>query len=164
MESPYSYSVNNDPISIGSSLGDSVVYSNYQDAVLDFGHDVFLRHRLENNIITESYAGFLYQGKDYYIRGGGATYNSGTGEYNNDSPYYEENKALLLSIFGSSKCSEVTVSGSWKSYECSDGNLSVSIQTNGYASTMLSYRPDGDYRCSVYSACSSCNVNYLGIG
>ena len=163
VESPYSYTVSGTHSSIGSAIPSNVdTYSNYQDAVLDFGQNIFLRHRLENNIITESYAGFLYQGKAYYIRGGGATYNSGTGEYNSDSPYYEDNKALLLSIFGSSKCSEMTVSGSWKNYECRDGNLSVSASNDGYASTMLSYGYDGDYQCSVDSACSSCYVTSLG--
>lgn len=163
VESPYSYTVSEVQSSIGSAIpNDVITYSNYQDAVLDFGQNVFLRHRLENNIITESYAGFLYQGKAYYVRGGGATYNSGTGEYNNDSPYYEENKALLLSIFGSDKCSERTGSGSWKIYECRDGNLSVSTSTSGYASVDETREAVYHYVCSVDSACSSCDVSYLG--
>jgi hypothetical protein len=78
-------------------------------------------------------------------------YNSSTGKC--ISPNYEENKAMLLNIFGSSYCSE-DYSGYFDSFECSISDLSVATYSRGDAHVF--YDP---WHCDVwengYSYCDS---------
>ena len=82
------------------------IYRSPSDAMNIFGKSMFLRHVIQNGIVTESYVGFELNSQIYYLRGGGATYNSSTGNYNNDSIYYEANKQLLRSLIGEPTCEE----------------------------------------------------------
>ena len=72
------------------------------------GTNWFLRHTIEEDKVKVSEVGFLINGIDHYIMGGGATstYNEEYDEYeyNNDSEYYATNKATLLEAFGEENC------------------------------------------------------------
>ena len=75
----FKYVVSDYETSIGSTVpNELVVFDNYQDAVSAFGHDYFLRHKIVNNVIVESYIGFVYNSQVYYLRGGdnGASFDS----------------------------------------------------------------------------------------
>ena len=40
-----------------------------ETAMSNFGHNAFIRHKVEDSVITESYVGFKSGGKIYYLRG-----------------------------------------------------------------------------------------------
>ena len=146
----YVYSVSSTGFNIGSAIPNGEIpYNNYNTAITAFGHDFFIRHRIENDLVSESYVGFILNNNVYYLRGAGATYNTQTSSYNNDSPYYESNKATLINAFGSSNCSEY-VDGDYKSYSCSSSGLSASANSFGYV-----HAGDDDAGCYVSDAGSS---------
>lgn len=83
----------------------------------------------------------------YYLIGGGATYNPTLGYNNPDSPYYEQNKAVLLDAFGSSNCTESnTPEPGQKQFSCSGGTNTAIIQNTGRVSVSTT-----NWRCSVFS-------------
>ena len=138
---PFSYTISNTFNYIGQALPSVTVYNNYQDAVTAFGYNFFLRHKLTNNIITESYVGFVLNNQDYYLKGGDG----------GDS--YETNKETLLSAFGSSNCQVDRSCGLGEDCqytECTMSTLSARAYSNGrvYAST-------GGRECCVYGGGSS---------
>ena len=117
---------------IGQALPNVTTYNTYQEAVTAFGHDFFLKHSIVNNIVTESYVGFVKGGTAYYLRGAGATYNAQGDYYENDSIYYEANKATLLSAFGSGNCSTDISCGDNCIYtNCSASGLLASADSRG---------------------------------
>ena len=125
-----------------------ITYDNYQDAIVDDDHDIFLRYQVLNNYVNGSSVGFLYNGNVYYLRGAGATYNDETNKYNNDSIYFESNKALLQRIFGSSNCEDINSIY----YTCYEGNICASIGMNGSVSVSKNL-----YHCVIdINAGSSC--------
>ena len=135
------YSVSNVGFTIGNNVPEGVTtYDNYQDAIADSGHPVFLKHTIVNNKIVASYVGFMFNDNVYYLRGAGATFNESEDVWNNDSPYYEENKAVLLNAFGSEMCLENT-----DNYSCYDpgSGFGAKAYTNGYVWAYDSYE------CSV---------------
>ena len=127
-------------------------YNNSTEALEDVKqilHDddlfFYLRHRLDNRIIIESYVEFVitqemanaYSGLTtgtYYIRGLDTrlTIFSCKDEYYNSStescvsPYYENNKAILLHAFGNSNC---TIESNYIS--CNIGGKSISANEDG---------------------------------
>ena len=154
--SPFSYTISDTNNNIGQALPNVTEYENYTDAVTDFGQNFFLRHRLSNNVISESYAGFVLNNQDYYLRGAGATYNNQENYYNADSLYYETNKATLLSAFGSDNCEiDLLCVGNCQYTQCYLSGLSAITDSNGFVSV-----GNEEFACSVYaSGSSSCDIS-----
>ena len=122
----------------------------------------YLKHMIQDGIVIESYVEFIITptmassnpgvtAGTYALRGTGATYNSQEDEYEDDSPYYEANKATLLSAFGSSNCVDNSFTCS---FMCSVPNLDVTIAANGHVETSIdnwhcSVFVDGSSRCGI---------------
>ena len=60
------------------------------------------------------------------------------------NPYYESNKAILLSAFGSSNCDSEYDEGNYKYLYCSVSGLSASAYSDGYVDAY-----DDDWSCIV---------------
>ena len=131
-------------------------YNTPQAAITAFGYPFFLKHKISNNVITESYVGFEYNGNIYYIRAYKSNPNSST-----DNPYYENNKQILQNAFGVSKCTESIAYNNNASYECTDNVVIVRTLTNGIASAYNSYTSDHNtYICYIdYSGYSRCGID-----
>ena len=137
----------------GSPIPSSVtIYNDYNEAIAAFRHPFFLKHDLDNNNNIEySYVGFVLNDNAFFLQGAGATENSDMPSgYNNDSIYYDNNKATALSAFGSSKCTD------YNTYiSCKDSNVEAIINKNGYIDvTSESWgciiNSDGDSSCDYY--------------
>ena len=101
------YYVEHPDWNIGEAAPSGVtLYDNYQDALTAHGHSMFLKQFVKNGILVGSSAGLEFHGEIYYLKGGGSTYNFELGRSNPDSPYYEENKLLLQTVFGDNICYE----------------------------------------------------------
>ena len=75
------------------TVNNTDTFDNYSDAVSTFGHPFFTAHIVNgSNEITESYVGFVKDGRVYYLKGG----DSGTA--------YTLNKSTLTDAFGTSNC------------------------------------------------------------
>ena len=118
-------------IKIGERIPSSIIqYNNPQEAIEQLKEDLsssninmFLRHKITNNIVTESYVGVLENNKYFYFQGGGATYDSSIREYRNDSPYYEENVRLMNQMINKNDCYEAEHDGI-KQYACVNDDYS----------------------------------------
>ncbi len=96
---------------------------------------LYLKHDIENSIVKESRVCFVYESNTYCLRGGvNETALS-------EKPIYEENKAIMQSIFPSNRCSD----GS-SNYRCNMPLIQVQINDNGN-----DYAIDGYGLCSVDS-------------
>ena len=92
----------------------------------------------------------------YLLRGGGATYNRSTNQYNNDSPFYSSNKTKLLNAFGSTNCDAETEG----MVACSGPKITASAYANGlirfsyqkysYATITCDITSSGSASCSGY--------------
>lgn len=109
------------------------LYNNYQDAINNFPEPFFLKYVTRKGKVEEAYLGFVYENNVYYLRGGGATYNPETDLNNDDSPYFQDNKAVLQNAFGS-KCT--TIEDSCSCDLSSRGGLIVYAYKNGYVGIM----------------------------
>jgi hypothetical protein len=109
-------------------------------AMSTFGHDAFIRHKVENNTISQSYVGFKVGGTIYYLRGG-----AGDEGKTDPRPIYKANKDELDKAFGASNCTEYTTTANYDYYRCSNGSLSAIASSDGAMSAW------GDsFRCYVY--------------
>ncbi len=75
----YVFSVSPITFEIGRGIPSGVTtYNNYNDAINAYGHNYFLKHAIVNDIITETYVGFVYDGFPYFFKGGdgGDSYTS----------------------------------------------------------------------------------------
>ena len=123
--STYVYTVSNNEFQIGSAIPTGeTTYDNY----LSTGKNIFIRHTIEDDIITESYVGFVKDGDVYYLKGG----DSGAA--------YTLNKSTLDEAFTSTNCTDNTTY-----YTCSASGLYASAYDNGHV-----YASDGDWSCNVY--------------
>ncbi len=110
----YVYSTADTSYTVGSSAPSNVVtYTNYQDAINAFGHPFFMRYTIEDNIVTEAYVGFVWNSNVYYLKG-----------YDVDA--YNDNKAIMQSLFDSSKCHSYP-----NFYSCSDSGLLTDAYNTG---------------------------------
>ena len=115
---------------------------------------IYLKHTIVNDIVTESYVEFVVTDAmaqansgmtagTYTLRGAGATSN-GSGGYNNDSPYYAANVAVLKQAFGenSGYCSDFTSS----SYvRCTVSGLDAGASSDGIVDS-----GEDSAHCNVY--------------
>ena len=129
----------------------------YSTSVASMNKIYYLKHKIVNDIATESYVEFVVTPEmassnsemtagTYTLRGAGATSN-GSGGYNNDSPYYTANVNVLKRAFGenSGYCGDFTSS----SY--------VSCRVSGLHTNVFS---DGDVNAGAVSA--HCYVTPVG--
>jgi hypothetical protein len=147
----YSTSTENTKGALVSELGST--YRTEQEAINGFGKKVVLRHKIENDSVVSSGVTFERNGNIYTLIGEGATYNESTGEYNEDSIYYEENKQTLKEAFGEDKCTEHTTPE--KYYECTDGNELGAARASGRVGVEINQWycrdfQDGAFYCRQY--------------
>ena len=130
----------------------------------------YLKHKLENGIVTESYVEFVVTPEmatantgmvagTYTLRGE-KTYENGSYIVGEDyiSPYYESNKEALKTAFGystnPSRCNEYS-NGRSSNFNCYVSVLSASASADGY---VYVYDGDDSSGCSVgTNGISSCD-------
>ncbi len=136
------FTVSNDDTSqIGSHFPPNLqFYNNYQSAINSFGHDFFVKSVVSNNIVMESYIGFVLNNNVYYIRGG-------------DESDYDNNKNLLNNAFGISNCDEYIDAET--QYDCQAGDIIIECYSNGdimiydyYANCVITQ--SGGFGCLSY--------------
>ena len=126
----YVYTVSNNTFQIGSAIPTGeTTYDNYAST----GKSVFIRHTIENDVITESYVGFIKDGNAYYLKGG----DGGTS--------YTQNKSTLDEAYGSANCTDNT-----NYYFCSASGLKASAYDYGFV-----YARGAGWSCYVYGVGSS---------
>ena len=85
---------------IGEPIPSNVTYYNSYEALRDVStRPIFLKHVITNNIVTESYVGFVYNDTVNYMRGG------------DTSVTFENKKNQLSNIYNNSGCQESTSNG-----------------------------------------------------
>ena len=107
----------NDLVYIGQAIPSSITqYSTAAAAMASYSNNPFyLKHIVQTGVVKETYIEYVVSQEiasanpgmtvgTYVFRGAGATYNSSTSTYNQDSPYYENNKKTMLKAFGTSNC------------------------------------------------------------
>ena len=129
----YVYTSGNNTFRIGSAIPTgATTYDNYTST----GKSVFIRHAIENDVITESYVGFIKDGNVYYLQGGD----------NGDA--YTQNKSILDEAFTSTNCTDNTTY-----YSCSASGLYAGAYAGGLVDAAV-----GAWYCYVdgsgYSSCS----------
>ena len=140
-------------------------YNSAQDAMAAFSNKPFyLKHRLDNNIVTEFYVEFVVTEEmadanpemtagTYDLIG---SYITGLCKGKCHSEYYEINKQILLSAFGNAYCNESYDSDSDPDrFNCSISGLHAYTSIGGYIGAY-----DGNYGCTVSTYGSSfCSNN-----
>ena len=157
------YTVNlysSNPLNIGRSIPNSIVKYETPEAALAAlrlaanNNDIqfYLKHKIQDSIIIESYVGFIVSSEmaqanpgmtagTYAIRGG-INENSTT-----EKPVFELNKAIILQAFGSANCTNES--------NCGISNLTVRFTDNGMVMAF-----NGDWDCSIYyGGASYCDVD-----
>ncbi len=146
------FDVSNIRFTIGENIPDGVTtFDSYQNATASFGRNIFLKHIVSHNVVTESYIGIVMNDQVYYLRGGGATYNSSTNSYNNDSPYYTSNAATLQTAFAGGTCDE---NSDYYSCYLTSMEIYAYVSKNGYISVDI-----GDPACEG----STCFIEESGV-
>lgn len=124
----------------------------------------YLKHRVTDNIVTESYIEFIVSPEiaqdnpgmtagTFALRGGGATYNDQLGEYNYDSIYFETNKELIEQVFGYATNPSACSYSNETSILCSAyPGLSAHAYSNGRV--IVGY---DSYGCDIDNNASACN-------
>ena len=126
----YLYTVGGASFRIGTAPpSSSNIYNNFQDLIANNTSKHFLRQRLEDDIVVESFVGFIINGHDYYIEGG------------DGGESYSSNKTILASAFGSSNCT-----GGGTYYTCTLDGMSVRTESDGRATA---YKNNFD--CTIFS-------------
>ena len=131
----YVYTTSSSPQYIGQVFN-TTSSLNQETAMSTFGHDTFMKHKVENGYIIESYVGFKVGGKIYYLRGG-----AGDEGKTDPRPIFTANKSVLNEAFGSENCGNNDI---YDSYVCSNGSLSALASSSGIANAW----GDG-FRCGV---------------
>lgn len=130
----YVYMISEEKMRIDSSpskYGNSYVTA--EEAMKEYGHDIVIRHTIENDVIKESYVGFKKDGKMYYLKG-------------SDTSVYNKNKEIIKELFGSGKCID-----QGNIYMCNDDNVGVIARTDGSAEVRI----DNQY-CISYDNFAKC--------
>ena len=170
------YTISTTPSYIGQAIPNDVIqYTSAADAMAAFSNRPFyLKHLIRNGIIEESYVEFVVTATmannntgmtagTYTLRGF-VTYDENSNlqnhckaEYYDTStnlcmnPYYESNKPILQTAFGSSNCTEYTSYG-YKYYSC------IASGFGAYATSFgLVHADDGGWLCGAgHSNQSNC--------
>ena len=133
--------VANSTVQIGQSMSSAIVqFNNSSDVMEAIGnYPLYLKHKVVNGIVTESYVDFYMDdymasmapgitAGVYSLQGGGASYDEQSGQYNNDSIYFEKNKLVLQSALGSG----VTCTDSITEYSCSMMGVTALVKASGF--------------------------------
>ena len=106
----YVYSVSSDYFYIGEAVPNGVTtYDSYEEAVAAINKPFFMRHKIENNIITESNVGFVYNNNAYYLKT-----TPGTATFNH-------NLAVGQSAFGTARCEVSVLNDNVSQFYCAEG-------------------------------------------
>lgn len=111
------------------------VYNTPEEAMKVLGKNIVIRQTIEEEIIKESYVGFKYNNKMYYLKG-------------SDTTVYEENKKILKDLFGVKNCTDTSTA-----YSCNNDEVGVITRTDGSAEV----RSDDMY-CISYDNFSKCGT------
>ncbi len=141
----YSYTINSENTQIGQAIQENITqYNTGAEAMAAIGHPFYLKHKIENGIITESYVEFVVTEAmaaanpgmtvGVYTLRGGIDENSLTTQ-----PIHEANKLTILDAFGSERCFET-----WYFYGSVVG-LYAHASTGGH---IRAY--DNSWECDVY--------------
>jgi len=118
----------------------------------------YLKYKLSNNIIEESYIGFELNGKTYSLRGYGS---SSMCSY--DSQYYNQNKETLFEAFGTDNCHEdLDWDDGYKTFYCNNSDEHIFINNAGDVYIEDNKMVDGGfYSCDINcNGESYCSLNY----
>ena len=92
----------------------------------------FLKHNISNEgTVESSEVCFIRNNTLYCLKGEGATYNSETHQYNNDSIYYQDNENLILEAFGPNAVENNVCSVSSYGVYCSASGLDAFADQGG---------------------------------
>jgi hypothetical protein len=111
---------------------------NPEIAMSTFGHNTFIRHKMNGNNIEKSYVGFKVGGTIYYLRGG-----AGDEGRNDSRPIYKDNKDELDKAFGSTNCIETNYTN-YSYYRCSNDYVSSFVGSSGNV-----YATGANFECVV---------------
>ncbi len=154
---PYVFTNHISSLTIGNTIPTgATTYQTYEDAIENTYNQngVCIKHRVNNNTVVDSFMGFYDGISVYFLRGGGATYNSQTNTYNNDSPYYNSNKNFLLNLLGDSNCNTNASCGENCTYTtCNNGTV---LYPNGKIAAGWY-----DYECVIEADGSSYCISYI---
>ena len=137
----YSISENGQVIGWELTVNNTDVFNNYNDAIAAFGFPIFTAHVVNSDdVVTESYAGFLKGGTAYYIKGG------------DGGLAYSLNKQVLDTAFGASNCGSHNEGESNEYYECFEGTFDVYADVLGgvfvaAGGSRCDVNQDGDSNC-----------------
>ena len=142
----YLYYTLNSYVSIGQEATDiGTSYATYEEANAAFGKNYFLKRGISNNIIVDSYIGFIIDNQVYYIKGA-----INESELSN-KPTYENNKSIMLEAFGSENCQPEYIFEGNKHLYCNNP-FAAEISEDGKV-----FISGGSYECYVqntgYSYC-----------
>ena len=172
------YTISSTSSYIGQAIpNDLTQYSSAADAMAAFSNNPFyLKHIIRNGVIDESYVEFVVTSTmaqantgmtagTYDLRGfvtydeNASSTNYCKSEYYTGgyciNPYYENNKATLLSAFGSSNCDSEYNGGSYKYLSCSVSGLVAAANSNGSIDVN-----NGEYAGRVYHT-GETKTNYI---
>ena len=148
VDDSFVYTFTDASYAIGNNVPSDGIYNfyNYQDVTNTFNHPFFMKHKVVNNKVVESYVGFVLNGYDYYLQG------SATAHQDIDNPYYAKNSEILRKIFGNDNCVIGLSYNDKEEMTCSSDNLSVYIEEKDYYKISVN---DGDFGCRFISEGSS---------
>ena len=149
---PYVYTTSTTSFGIGSSVPSTAdYYDNYNSALINVSYDFFLKHFVQNNVVSKSFVGILIDDKVYYFQGG---VNEITAP---NKPVYEANKAELSKAFPTgANCITDSNELDYIYSSCTlPNNLSVKFSTKGYV-----YLDYGINNCYILDdGSSSCTMS-----
>ena len=91
-----------------------------------------MKHNISNEgTVESSEVCFIRNNTLYCLKGEGATYNSETHQYNNDSIYYQDNENLILEAFGPNAVENNVCSVSSYGVYCSASGLDAFADQGG---------------------------------
>ena len=133
----YKYYTGDTHVFNGESMPSNVTtYDNYNDAIASIGYPIFTVQRINNNVIDMSVVGAVNNGEVHYLYGGGATFNSATEKFNDDSIYYETNRNTLFQLYGDA---------------CVETSGEESVEESNHMYGVMCDTPDGGSEYATYN-------------
>ncbi len=136
----YVYRSNENNVAIGDpSSGLGTTYTSYPALNAGTSKTVFLRHKVKDNLVTDSEVGFIYEGEEYNLVGG---VNEAAEETH---PIFEANAAIITALGGSCQTSRCTLNKS--------GIITAQVTLQGQA-----YAYNNSWKCDITAdGSSSCS-------
>lgn len=126
---------------------DITFYETVAEARANYNNStIYLKHKIENDIVTESYVCFEKDSNTYCLRGLDGYGDEDApweckSEYRTSEeecmvPYYESNKEVLISAFGSSRCGDedefFSNGTTFYDFGCGGSGFAVNVHSDGY--------------------------------